>query len=211
MKSINKTFFLILYSLALAAITFSLPSQAGIKCWTNKDGVKECGDKIPPEYSQTGHQELNKQGLVIDETERAKTGEELEEAKKTAAAKADEDRKVAEHVKKDQILLDTFSSVDDLQMARDGKIAAIESSINLAQKRNEKMQNDLNKWMEKAAAEERSGKAPSEELSKDIETLRGNIENNNAFIAEKRGEQEAVKESFAKDIERFNQLKSAGK
>ena len=202
---------LLLILFSLITIAFAMSTQAAIKCWTNKDGVKECGDRIPPEYSQTGHQELNKQGLVVDETERAKTGEELEEAKKLAALKAEEDRIAAEQAKKDQILLDTFSSVDDLQMARDGKIAAIESSISLAQKRNEKMQQDLDKWVEKAAAEERSGKAPPEDLLKDIETLRGNIENNNAFIAEKHAEQETVKAAYTKDIERFNELKSAGK
>ncbi|MBM2829464.1 MAG: uncharacterized protein HW411_254 [Gammaproteobacteria bacterium] len=208
MKSITR---LLLILFSLITIAFAMSTQAAIKCWTNKDGVKECGDRIPPEYSQTGHQELNKQGLVVDETERAKTGEELEEAKKLAAVKAEEDRIAAEQAKKDQILLDTFSSVDDLQMARDGKIAAIESSISLAQKRNEKMQQDLDKWVEKAAAEERSGKAPPEDLLKDIETLRGNIENNNAFIAEKHAEQETVKAAYTKDIERFNELKSAGK
>jgi len=208
MKSITR---LLLILFSLITIAFAMSTQAAIKCWTNKDGVKECGDRIPPEYSQTGHQELNKQGLVVDETERAKTGEELEEAKKLAALKAEEDRIAAEQAKKDQILLDTFSSVDDLQMARDGKIAAIESSISLAQKRNEKMQQDLDKWVEKAAAEERSGKAPPEDLLKDIETLRGNIENNNAFIAEKHAEQETVKAAYTKDIERFNELKSAGK
>lgn len=208
MKSITR---LLLILFSLITIAFAMSTQAAIKCWTNKDGVKECGDRIPPEYSQTGHQELNKQGLVVDETERAKTGEELEEAKKLAALKAEEDRIAAEQAKKDQILLDTFSSVDDLQMARDGKIAAIDSSISLAQKRNEKMQQDLDKWVGKAAAEERSGKAPPEDLLKDIETLRENIKNNNAFIAEKHAEQETVKAAYTKDIERFNELKSAGK
>ncbi len=195
----------------MVAITFAMPSQAAIKCWTNKEGVKECGDRVPPEYSQTGHQELSEQGVVVEETERAKTDEELEEEKKLAAIKAEEDRKAAEQAKKDQILLDTFSSVEDLQMTRDGKIAAIESSISLAQKRNDKLQQDLDKWVEKAAAEERSGKAPSEDLQKDIEKLRGHINDNNTFITEKRAEQEAVKEAYAKDIERFNELKSAGK
>ncbi|MBI4005960.1 MAG: hypothetical protein HY356_04765 [Gammaproteobacteria bacterium] len=209
MKSTTRLILITLFS--LVAITFALHSQAAIKCWTNKEGVKECGDRVPPEYSQTGHQELSEQGVIVEETGRAKTEEELEEEKKLAAIKAEEDRIAAEQAKKDQILLDTFSSVDDLQMARDGKIAAIESSISLAQKRNDKLQQDLDKWVEKAATEERSGKAPPEDLLKDIEKLRGHINDNNTFITEKRAEQEAVKGAYAKDIERFNELKSAGK
>src|SRR5690606_9912608 len=109
----------------MALVTLSIPAQARIVCWTNKEGVKECGDKVPPEYAQTDRQELNKQGLVVDEQERAKTDEELEEAKRNAELQAEKDRQSAEAAKRDKILLDTFSSVDDIEMTRDGKIAAI--------------------------------------------------------------------------------------
>ena len=70
--------------LASAALCVWAPGTfAGIKCWTNKEGYKECGNAVPPEYAQQGHTELNKQGLVVDQQERAKTPEEL-------AAEADE-------------------------------------------------------------------------------------------------------------------------
>ena len=67
------------YSLAFAMlIVLSSGAEATIKCWTNSEGVRECGNSIPPEYSQQGHTELNSQGVVIEENERAKTAEELE-------------------------------------------------------------------------------------------------------------------------------------
>ncbi len=55
----------------------SPPAHARIKCWTNKDDIRECGNVVPPEYSQKGHEELSDQGIVIDRKERAKTPEEL--------------------------------------------------------------------------------------------------------------------------------------
>lgn len=189
-------------------LTFAtLPVQARIVCWTNSEGVKECGDKIPPEFSQEGHQQLNEQGLVVEETARAKTDEELVEEKRLAAEQAVKDRESEEAAKRDKILLDTFSNVDDIQMASDGKVATIESSISLAQKRNEKLQADLNKLVEQAATEERSGKAPSEDLVKDIDSLRKQLETNETFIADRRKEQETVKASYARDIERYKALK----
>ena len=48
-------------------------AHARMKCWTNSDGVKECGDKVPPEYTQKGYQELSKGGIVTDETDKVKT------------------------------------------------------------------------------------------------------------------------------------------
>lgn len=192
----------------MALVTLSIPAQARIVCWTNKEGVKECGDKVPPEYAQTDRQELNKQGLVVDEQERAKTDEELEEAKRNAELQAEKDRQSAEAAKRDKILLDTFSSVDDIEMTRDGKIAAIQASISLAEARNQKLQADLDKLVEHAANEERAGKAITEDLEKDIESLRRQIKDNDNFIAEKQKEQELVREASAKDVERFKELKS---
>ena len=98
-------------------------------CWTNNEGVKECGDRIPPEYAQQEHQELNKKGMVIDKTEAVKSKEELAKEKEQAAATAEEERLAKEAARNDKILLQTFSNVDDIQMARDGKIATLQSSI----------------------------------------------------------------------------------
>ena len=41
----------------LLILNMSIPAnsvQARMKCWTNNEGVKECGDTVPPEYTQQG-------------------------------------------------------------------------------------------------------------------------------------------------------------
>ncbi len=192
----------------LTLVTFSISAQARIVCWTNKDGVRECGDKVPPEYAQTDRQELSKQGLVVDEKERAKTDEELAEERRQAELQAEQDRIAQEEARRDKILLDTFSNIDDIEMARDGKLSAIQASISLAETRNQKLQAELGKLVEQAANEERAGKAIPEDMEKDIESLRRQIKTNDDFIAEKRTEQDLVREASAKDVERFKELKS---
>jgi hypothetical protein len=196
--------------LFLTILVLVLPGQAygRIKCWTNNEGVRECGSVIPPEYAQKGHEEISDQGMVVDEKKRAKTEEELAEEKRLAAIKAEEARKAEVQAKQDKILLDTFSSVDDIEMTRDSKISAIDSSIKLANKRSEKIQIDLDKRIETAATEERAGKAPSEALLKDIESLRRQLNDNKSFIAKKRAEQEELRADYAVDIARFNELKA---
>ncbi len=170
--------------LSITALTLSSQAHArSIKCWTNNEGVKECGNVVPPEFAQKGHQEVSKHGLVREEQERAKTEEELAEEERLAAIEAEEARKAEEQAKQDKILLNTFSSVDDIEMTRDGKMAAFESSIKHTNKRTEKIQTDLDKRIQTAADQERAGKAPSEALLKDIESLRRQIKNNESYIA----------------------------
>ena len=50
--------------------TISGPASARFKCWTNHEGVRECGEKVPPEFAQQGHQEMSKQGVVVGKKER---------------------------------------------------------------------------------------------------------------------------------------------
>jgi len=194
--------------ISTSLVVISTSAQARIKCWENSDGVRECGKTIPPEYSQQGHEEISSQGVTVEKTDRAQTEEERAEEERLAAIQAEEDAIKAEKAAQDKILLDTYSNTDDIQMTSDGKIAALDSTINLANKRIEKIQAKLDKDTATAAAAELAGKQPSEDLVKDIESLQRQIKNNDKFVAEKRVEQEDIKKEYAEKIARFNQLKS---
>ena len=199
----------VMISIGLAVLSSS--AHARIKCWENSDGVRECGEKVPPEYAQKSHKEISSQGVTVDESERAKTDEELAEAKRLAAIQQEEDAKQAEIDTQNKILLDTYSNTDDIQMTSDGKLVALESNIKLANKRNEKIQPNLDKLMATAAADELAGKQPSEDLLKDIESLSRQIKNNDKYIADTRLDQEVIKKEYAEKIDRFLQLTGKGK
>ena len=86
----------------LSGLTLSGSVQARIKCWTNNEGIKECGNKIPPEYAQQGHQEIGKGGIVREEVKRAKTKEELAEEKRLAKLEQEKLKKEEEQKKVEQ-------------------------------------------------------------------------------------------------------------
>ena len=189
----------------------SPPAHARIKCWTNKDDIRECGNVVPPEYSQKGHEELSDQGIVIDRKERAKTPEELEEERRLAAIQAEEDRKARKKEIADRVLLDTFASEDDLVLARDGKLAAIEQTIHVAESRIKKLQKSLNEIMSMAAEMERRGKPPADGTQNEIDVVRAQIAENRAYIKTLHKEQDAVRNAFESDLTRFKELKAAGR
>jgi chromosome segregation ATPase len=101
-----------------------------IKCWTNEDGVMECGNFVPPEYSQQGYAERNEQGVVVKKIERAKTPEEI------AALKAKEDEQKAleqtlkEQEENDRELLMQFSTEDDIDTQKTARLSAIDGVTN---------------------------------------------------------------------------------
>ena len=194
--------------ISTSLVVISTSAQARIKCWKNSDGVRECGKTVPPEYSQQGHEEISSQGVTVEKSERAKTEEERAEGERLAVIQEAEEAKIAEKAAEDKILLDTYSNTDDIQMTSDGKIAALDSTIKLANKRNEKIQANLDKDTATAAAAELAGKQPNEDLLKDIESLQRQIKNNDKFIADKRLEQEEIRKDYTEKIARFNQLKS---
>lgn len=190
----------------ISLLGVSQMAQARIKCWTNKDGVRECGESVPPEYAQKSHQELSDQGTVIEEQARAKTPEELAAEAKKAAAEAEKQRLLEEQKKEDNILLQTFSNVDDIKLVRDEQLGAVEANIKVTMKRNEKIQEDLDKRIAQAAAQERAGKTPNQDLLDDIESLRRQLSTNNKFIEDRQEEIKGITADYDKKIARFKEL-----
>ena len=189
-----------------------LPASARIKCWTNSEGVRECGNVVPPEYAQKGHREMSNQGIMIKEVARAKTPEELsrerEEQARLAAEKAERDRIAKKRAEHDRVLLSTFATEGDLLLARDGKLQTIDSRIRHAQGIISQLQKKVATLEARAAKLERSGKKLPAKLLGSIGDLERRIEEHRAFIKARRKDQHAVRETFASDLKRYRELRN---
>ncbi len=188
------------------------PAQAGkFKCWTNSEGVKECGSFVPPEYSQQRIETRNASGRVVEIKERAKTKEELEEIARLEELKKIEEAKRAEQKKKDDILLKTFTRERDINMLRDSKVSVIEGIITVTKSNNKALGKKLKKLQKRAANVERRGKKPPKALLDEISSIERQIARNKASIKAKRAEQAEIREQYSKTLERFRYLKSEKK
>jgi hypothetical protein len=179
--------------------------SARMKCWTNSEGIKECGDKIPPEYTQQGYQEISKGGIILEEKERIKTKEELEKAKKEAAIIAREKEEERNKKNYNKMLLETFTSIKEIEIARDQKIEAVESTIKITQKRIIKLQYLLDDELN----ENTVNKQIDGENKKfnNAESLKEQIFDNKKFIKNKIDEQGKMKKTYMEYISRFKKLK----
>ena len=162
---------------------------------------------MPPEFAQQGHDEVSSGGVTRESTRRAKSLEELKaehaEAKRKAAAEMLE----REQASKDRVLLDTFSSDDDMLLARDGQITHLESQVRLTESHINKLNDSLEALIQQAADHKRRSNKPSEKLIGDIESLRQQIRDNQTFIETKLLEKTELLDKFETDIARFRELK----
>ena len=195
----------------LVAALLPLPAAAGIKCWRNDDGVRECGQSVPPEYAQKGHDEMTDMGVTVSRTARAKSKEELrirrEEEVRTAAIRADEARKTRERQIKDRVLLSTFTTEKELAAAHEGQVAAIDIRIGHTEKILKQLQRSLKELRSQAAKMERSGKSITPAIQDKIAKLGQRLRDRNTFIDGRRLQKAELAAQFSEDLDRYRQLK----
>ena len=210
MKSLRSA--LISYLLAgLVAALLPLPASAGIKCWTNDDNVRECGNAVPPEYAQKAYREINKEGITVGTTERAKTKEELSKARQEAArlavVRAEETRKLREREAKDRVLLSTFTTEQELTIAHEGQVAAIDIRIGHTRRILKQLEQSLEQLRSQAAKLERRGKPITPELESKIAKVERRMRDSYSFIEQRRTQKAELTAQFAEDRIRYRELK----
>ena len=191
----------------LVLLPANLAAQSSFKCWTNNEGVRECGNVVPPEFAQKGHQELSTSGILINEQARALTPKELEERAEELARLEEEERIRAEKEREDQILLSTFSNIGEIELVRDDRLNVIQSRISLAESQIDTIKQNLNQRIQAAAMAERNGKAPDEDLLKDIKSLERQIDLKNDYIASRQLDIESTNAEYQEKIDRFKELR----
>jgi len=120
------------FTVAAILLSSSFSVQAKMYKWLDEEGQMHFGDKIPEEYLVREHDELNDSGAVIKHNAAAKTAEQKAEANRLKR----EQKKAALIEKKkkqrDRVLLDTYTTRRDLIVARDSRLEAVGSQIQLA-------------------------------------------------------------------------------
>lgn len=192
--------------LALACANSALAGR--IVCWTNDEGVRECGSSVPPQYIDKRREILNERGMVVHVTPAAKTEEQRAEEERLAKLAEQERQREEAKRREDEILLKTFTTERDVLIARDSKIAAIESVIGITSSNVASLQHDMEEQQRRAANFERRGKPVPDELLEEMRVTKRRIAEKEAIIQQKRQEQDAIRAQYDADLERFRKLTS---
>jgi hypothetical protein len=197
-------------TLSVSVLCASPLQAAGMKKWVDEDGQVHYGDRIPPEYLRGEHSVINEQGIEVRKNAAMKTEEELKREAELLKHKQSEERKRQIEARKqalrDRVLTDTFTSENDLVIARDARVDAVDSQISLTKTLIEHDQQRLRDVQSRIKSIEASGREAPENLHKEVISLSRQLENNEKFIADRKKERQKIIDSFDADIKRFREL-----
>lgn len=175
--------------------------------WVDDQGNVHYTDKIPPSQSERGHIELSGDGMRVRTVPAAKTAEEIQRERELERLRAQQQRLIEQQKAEDRVLLRTFRNTDDLIMVRDGKLSALDVMIQVTKGSVRRQQDWLTKLRAEAAELERAGEPLSEQLQDRIATAERTLNQAMATILEREQQKQEIRETFARDLKRFRQLK----
>lgn len=214
--SIKRTHFGLTASLLAGLLAFAvlLPADAAkLYKWVDEEGNIRYSDRLPPNQVKKKHQQLNRQGVVVTTTDDARSPEEIaaeaERKRKADEAAAETARLKAIQDKKDNVLLMTFSSEEELGIARDNRIDVLDSVIGLIEKSIESTQQKLDQLQQNADENYLSkGNEVPGGLAQKIEHFTRKIESRNEQLLQKLEEKAKINAQYEADLERYRMLKA---
>lgn len=201
----------ILLTVSAVILTCAFSVQAKMYKWVDENGQVHFGDRIPPEYLVKEHDELNELGVKTRHREAAKTSEQKAEERRLER----EQKKIelAEKKKKqrDRVLLDTYTTERDLVVARDSRLDAVNSQINLAESIISDSNNKIESMEQQVAEIKASNREVPIDLYKRIDNEKQQVAVQTKVMENHKKRSIEISEQFNGYIDRFKVLKAEQK
>jgi hypothetical protein len=201
----------ILFTVSAVLLTCTLSAQAKMYKWVDENGQVHFGDKIPTKYLVKEHDELNELGVKTRHREAAKTPEQKAEERRLER----EQKKIelAEKKKKqrDRVLLDTYTTERDLIVARDSRLDAVNSQINLAESIIGDSNNKIESMEQQVAEIKASNREVPVDLYKRIDNEKQQVAVQTKVMENHKKRSIEISEQFNGYIDRFKVLKAEQK
>lgn len=194
-----------LFVVLFTGLALSFPVAATLYKWVDDDGVTHYGETIPPEYAGKDRVELNKDGRVIKSDEVMTP--ERRHAKEQEEEKAREEAKAAlEQKRRDKMLINTYSSVNEIDLARARSLQQIDARINSL---NFSLQSAKDKQLSLQAEADNDTKANRKipaSLTEDLQDVQTRLTKLQQDLEKPIAEKAALEERFAADRKRYIEL-----
>lgn len=192
--------------MALAALPALAQTSAGKVYYRYMDanGVTVINHLIPPEYVQKGYEVVTARGDVLRVIEPAPSG-------KDAAQQALESKRKAELDAWDAELRRRYSTVRDIEAAKQRKLAQVDGSIAMLQGSLRNLKHQIAQQHAQAAKNERMGVAVPAALLKTLASLEEELQVNEENMAERERQYQRVEAKYNRDIARFKEIEPAAR
>ena len=191
---------------SLLALGGEACSAGGLYKWTDERGVVHYSDQIPPEAVDKGTVMLDKQGRQVKKIEPAPTPAQL----KATEAEAEREKALTkakdERARRDLALLQSYTSADEIDFARNRALSAIEAQLKSAETYNADLKKrlaDLEK--EKTAL---AGKPVPATLENQVSAINDEMGRQAQLITQKKDEMAAVSARYDADKRHWQEIKA---
>jgi hypothetical protein len=196
-------FTLFILSVVLFSCAFS--AQAKMYKWVDENGQMHFGDKIPQKYLAKEHEELNERGMKVKHKEAEKNAQEkaeeqhLEQERKKAALEAQKKKKM------DRVLLDAYDSENDLIIARDSRLEAVASQIQLSEAIISESNKKIKSMEERVAEIKVSGREVPDNLYVSLDNERQQVATQTRVMQTHKKRSDEISEKYNDYIKRFRE------
>ncbi|MGH8398716.1 MAG: DUF4124 domain-containing protein [Gammaproteobacteria bacterium] len=196
---------------ALLAATFAAGALAQqntpkLYKWVDKSGVVHYGSSIPPEYANQQMDVLNSQGITIKTLDAHKTTQQVVEDKKAEATAAEKAKQEQQQKATDQMLLDTYTSVADIERDRDSRLAGMNSQVNVINGAIAGLQSTLTDYQARAKELTTAHKPIPASLKKSLDSTQQQLDTDKQLLLKQEQLKKATQEQYAAYIKRFKLL-----
>ena len=181
--------------------------------WVDDQGRVHYGDHVPPQFAHQERDLLNNQGVNVGHQDGLKTDEERAEEARLAALKQELRAKQLAAARRDRVLLETYLSVEEIQMLRDRRLELLQSQIKVTEQYLNNQRKRLLTLQQEAVVYKPYSDQPDapeipDNLGVDISRTLASINQYESTLGVARNQQSEQKDKFTQDIIRFQELKS---
>ena len=192
--------------LALALAAGSLHAEAAnlYCCQDPSTGRRVCSDGLPEQCRGKPYRVLDSAGNVIKEVEGALTPEQR--AERVAEAKRQRALEEAARIqrRKDQALLETYGSLEDIEAARQRSEGEVREAMRQAEERIATVQKERKRWADEAEFYRRKTAPP--EVETGLRNADYEIKAQTELLEAKKREMDLVRQKFEEDRRRFIEI-----
>ena len=201
------TRFSIPVALFVAMLLVSVSTRAdNLYRYKNDVGGTVVDWRVPPEFAGRGYEVLNAQGQVVEVVPRQLSSGELQNKDLVKRLQQEATVERARLAKWDKFLLLRYSTVEDIDAARDRALRDLKIRLSILASNQRTARNRLESVLARVADMERRGDVPLEQDLDAIAALRADIANTGRAIKEREAQVLEVTDSFDEDRSRFIQL-----
>lgn len=197
-----------LFLLVFAAMsTLAAEKQPDHYRWKDAQGVVHFDDVLTDAAIQAGYDTISGSGMKIRHVAPPRTAEQQKADDKAEAQKKAAEKAAATQVQQDAQMLAAYPTEQTLSDAHTAQLAMIDQYIQSTQISLQSQEKSLTDMLSHAADLERTGKPIPAPLSKQIETLRSNIEKQKAYIAAKQQEKIDSTAKFETELAHYREVR----